>query len=972
MTGMTGTRFFISLRWRIIVLAGAVLGLTSALFIWQQYQLQRHEFELNQSAMRERSQGVVNNLLGAQAQRMQLMGNLLIEQAGVRQAILDNRGQELAPAVDAIATELSMGQGVVTVAFHDADQKLLGFWGDGADWNSLIPLAKLSAKQEQPENQVSCKQTCLYQSVLPISYLGRTIATITLISNLEIILSDLHHLTRADVAVLYGSPKEGDTPLAGMRIVSASGGAKIRSLLDEARSGIWQNGRFQVERDGQVHQVVWMPGQVSGESPINFVLVSDVTKNIQLIDHELKNKFIQGGVILVLALLLLYAMLRPVLRRIRHVSYILPLLGKEKFAKVRESCQPPSRAGHLGINLADEVDELDSLALALANRLEQLRNEARQHINLLAVQTGELQQKWAFIDGLLDTAPVLILSYGNDGIIGMANAYVKRICGIPDLVGRPYSVLFLGLSHQDYALDLSAMQTGVVRRMESSISTANGTVNVLWHHARLAIGSVGVTTYLSVGMDITEHKKNEAIIHNQDFYEPLTKLPNRRMLTDCMRLAMSDSERDGRHRAVISIDLDNFKDINDSKGRNIGDALIIEVAKRLNGSVRKLNNGVRKLNNGVRKLNNGVRKLDTVAHLGGDEFVVLLEELNGDLEHAAAQVRMIVEKLRLAVNQPFLLQDYTYHFTCSVGITLFKDHEATVETLLKQANIAMSHAKTLGRNIVRFFDPEMQVRLEARAELEGDLRLALPQRQFRLFYQAQTNTDGQVIGAEALLRWLHPQRGLVTPENFIPFSEESELILPIGLWVLETACAQIKAWEADSLTHALKLAVNVSAHQFHQPDFVAQVLHILETSGANPMRLKLELTESMVLDNIADAVAKMRQLKTIGVQFSIDDFGTAYSSLSYLTQLPLDQLKIDQSFVRNIGVKPSDNVVVQTIINMANNLGMDVIAEGVETQAQRQFLEDTGCHTYQGYLYSKPLAADEFIAYLTRQVAQPR
>jgi diguanylate cyclase (GGDEF)-like protein len=413
-----------------------------------------------------------------------------------------------------------------------------------------------------------------------------------------------------------------------------------------------------------------------------------------------------------------------------------------------------------------------------------------------------------------------------------------------------------------------------------------------------------------------------------------------------MEHAMASSTRHRNYCALAFIDLDHFKSFNDSRGQEAGDQLLVEIAARLTHCVREF---------------------DTVAHLGGDEFVVLLEELSEDAGLAAMQMRLIGEKLRFAINQPSELQDISSLITASVGVCLFSGHEANVDELLRHANIAMSHAKTAGRNALRFFDPMMQTGIEARTSLHDDLHQALALDQFALFYQVQTDEQGGVQGAEALLRWMHPVRGKVSPLNFIPLAEESELILPIGLWVLKKACAQIKAWESDPLACHLQLAVNVSARQFHQPDFVDQVLETLDETGANPARLKLELTESMVLTDISDSILKMQELRKIGVSIAIDDFGTAYSSLSYLTQLPLDQLKIDQSFIRNIGVKPSDAIIVKTIINMANNLEMTVIAEGVETQQQRDFLQDAGCLAYQGYLFAKPLALSEFSAYLANK-----
>jgi predicted signal transduction protein with EAL and GGDEF domain len=358
-----------------------------------------------------------------------------------------------------------------------------------------------------------------------------------------------------------------------------------------------------------------------------------------------------------------------------------------------------------------------------------------------------------------------------------------------------------------------------------------------------------------------------------------------------------------------------------------------------------------------------VREHDTVARLGGDEFVIMLEDLSDQVIEAAAQTEIIGAKILAALNQPYLLDTHDYHSTSSIGVTLFNGHIQAVEELLKQANIAMYQAKTAGRNALRFFDPRMRANITARAAMELDLHKALTEHQFRLYYQPQVYHH-QIIGAEALIRRHHPRRGLISPAEFITLSEETGLIAPIGQWVLETACAQIKQWGNNAHTRHLQLAVNVSAYQFRQPGFVEYVLHVMRQSAIKPDRLKLELTESLVLNDIDGTILKMKALREMGVRFSMDDFGTGYSSLSSLKKLPIDQLKIDQRFVRDIGSDPDDAVIVQTIIAMATHLGMEVIAEGVETEAQRVFLKNHGCLLCQGYLFSKPVPIDQFEALL--------
>jgi diguanylate cyclase (GGDEF)-like protein len=390
---------------------------------------------------------------------------------------------------------------------------------------------------------------------------------------------------------------------------------------------------------------------------------------------------------------------------------------------------------------------------------------------------------------------------------------------------------------------------------------------------------------------------------------------------------------------VLFIDLDNFKTINDTKGHDTGDLLLAEVARRLNICVR-----------------DG----DTVARLGGDEFVVVLESLNSAPEEAAKQADLVAEKIREVLSQPYQLGNYEYHTTPSIGVVLFLGHRQSLDDVLKHADTAMYQAKTAGRNAIRFYDPVMQANIEARADLEEELRYALVRQQLCLHYQIQIDIRNRALGAEVLLRWQHPERGLISPAQFIPLAEETGLIVPIGLWVLQTACAQLKQWQNDALARDLTLAVNVSAKQFRSQDFVAQVQRTLLESGAKPSLLKLELTESIVLENVEDTISKMRELKLLGVSFSMDDFGTGYSSLQYLKRLPLDQIKIDQSFVRDIASDPNDAAIVQTIIAMSEVLGLNVIAEGVETAEQRDFLDSRGCHAFQGFLFGRPVPLRDF------------
>ena len=483
--------------------------------------------------------------------------------------------------------------------------------------------------------------------------------------------------------------------------------------------------------------------------------------------------------------------------------------------------------------------------------------------------------------------------------------------------------------------DLQVLHDGVRVEAEEVNRTADDLRIRTFLSVKLPLRRDDGTIYALCGIstDITAHKQAEEAIHQLAYYDPLTKLPNRRLLLEHFHAALASSERRKDCGALLFVDVDNFKDLNDTLGHHVGDILLQQMAQRLGSCTRSQ---------------------DTVARQGGDEFVVMLQSLGEHLDESVLQARQVAEKIVLRLSEPYHLEGKEFKSSVSLGVAMFSGDVIGQDELLKQADLAMYRSKADGRNRVSFFDPQMQAQVNERTALEVDLRAGIAQSQFVLYYQPQFRFDGLQIGVEALVRWKHPQRGLVAPGVFIPVAESSGLILPLGKWILHQACRQAVKWSVDPAKADWAIGINVSAKEFRQPDFVQHVRDALKGSGAQAHSIELELTESQLVEDVGGVVEKMNALKELGVRISLDDFGTGYSSLSILKNLPLDQLKIDQSFVRDLLVATQDRSIVRAILTLGESLGLRVIAEGVETEVQRGILLELGCSYFQGYLLGYP------------------
>lgn len=545
---------------------------------------------------------------------------------------------------------------------------------------------------------------------------------------------------------------------------------------------------------------------------------------------------------------------------------------------------------------------------------------------------------------ILDNLPIGVsliqdnkIAYRNKRFVDITGYNENNMPDIPTWWKKAYPIEYqreIAIKNWDGICKLAPTRGGIMPPQEYTITAANNKL------LSVEIGGALLDSdYLLVLQDITDRKLAEQEINYLAYYDALTQLPNRRYLIESLEQIIIQSDYSGLYGAIILIDLDYFKNINETMGHDVGDFMLRQVAQRLRSNLDKE---------------------QLVARLGDDEFVIVYENLDVSYEIAKQVIQEKAEKILSVIRKPYILSGKPYYGSVSMGITLFQGNKESVNEILKQVDIAMYQAKDKGRNTKQFFNPNMQKNVSYFASMEQEMRLAIELNHFQLFYQPQVKNE-KIIGAEALVRWNHVEKGYISPGVFIPFAEDSGVILQLGDWVLQTACEQISIWNKQKGLESLKVSINVSPRQFYQSGFVNQVLQAINNAGANPNNITLELTERLLLQDIDDTIRKMTILKEYGIGFSLDDFGTGYSSLSYLKRLPLDELKIDQSFVRDVLIDANDAAIAKTIVALGTSMGLHVIAEGVETEKQRQFLYDNHCYSWQGFLLSKPLPANKFV-----------
>ena len=545
-----------------------------------------------------------------------------------------------------------------------------------------------------------------------------------------------------------------------------------------------------------------------------------------------------------------------------------------------------------------------------------------------------------------------ILITTKDGVIIRVNPAFEKMTGYTsnELVGKNPKILKSGRQDKAfYETMWSELADKGMWQGELWNKRKDGALYAEWLTVTAVKDDTGeVTNYVGTSQDITERKEAEIKVEYLAYHDDLTDLANRRLLVDRLRQNIITCKRNDEFGAVLMLDLDCFKDLNDSLGRSAGDSVLRGIASRLKEIVREG---------------------DTVARLGGDEFIVVLSSVGKNLSRIGTDVQLIAEKIQSSLSRPYDLKDGQCFSQASIGITLFPENSDDVDDILKHVDTALYRAKEQGRNEICFYQSSMQAEVDERLAIAEGLRNAIVNNEFVLHYQPQVNSKGVLLGAEALIRWLHPEQGMIPPDKFISVAEDTGLILAIGQWVLQEATRQVAKWHSLGICddQSLRLAVNVSPRQFNQKDFVEQTLSVFNDAGVSPDCIELEVTESMLMNDLDDVSKKMQVLRSRGIRISIDDFGTGYSSLAYLKKLPLDQLKIDQSFICDITTDKNNAVVVETIIAMARHLGLSVIAEGVENQGQLDFLIEKGCNAFQGYYFYRPLNAEDFTIFMREQ-----
>lgn len=943
-------RKFISIRWKIFILLVVVLVGVQGMYAFfslaqldEQFHLQREQ--INQSEV-ARLEGSVE----ASYQRLLEVAELLplIESPQGDLSPLEQLKKMISLKFDAFQLT-----GSVNAAYlYDNQAQVVGFWGE------RVAIRQEDIQQvydtERPLRKLVCDTACLRYVAIPIQMAGEKQGVLVVGRFLYDVIYDIKQQSRLDIGLVLQAPAGvGELSHWGLLINSLTNRSLNQELLEKLslRQSFDPEGRsYILEHNDRHFEILFSPLKGVGEGRAYWVVLDDISGHLLNIRQSLLNYLLLGVGGILTVLLLLSMLLGKPIQFFTRLAQEMSLLSQGEFCEFRRNlAQFQHRHSVFG---EDERDLLFRSAMALSRQLEQLKEEIAERTDSLEKSRQALTQERDFLCGLLNTAPLIIMTQTSQGQLRSVNHYGLQLMGLDERSFRK-TTFMKALQREEERRDFLSNTTRLLEGLEAEVRTdsilLDGDGNrhdLSWLHVRLRKYS-DEPLILSIGIDISERKLAERRLQWLVNHDPLTERPNRLLFLSCLNDAVEKSRGQDEHVAVLFIDLDRFKEVNDSLGHGVGDKLL-KVA--------------------TRRISSCIRDSDVLARQGGDEFSVLLTRIR-DLEGA----EVIASQLLQAFQQPFLIGEYEIVVTVSIGISLFPDHGDDGASLIKHAGIAMFQAKNSGKNCYYIYDVEKDHQRFERFSLGADLRKAIQNDELVLYYQPQVDTrTGRVVGVEALVRWQHPAAGLLSPDRFIPLAEELDLIIPLGEWVLREACRQMQAWRHIGLPE-MKVSVNLAGQQIAHERLINSVEEALTESGLSPQYLELEVTESFVIRQPEVAVGKLTYLRERGITLAMDDFGTGYSSLSYLKKLPIDRLKIDRSFVKDIGIDRSDESIIKATLAMCQALGLEVVAEGVESSEQLNFLKENNCHIIQGYYFSKPLLPEVFMQYIcnAQQLTDP-
>ena len=938
-------RSFFSLRWKVFINLMCVLAIVHVAYGYYSYIQLNEQSQKNRLDAVERDLFILEGLVETSYDRLLELGEMIPFAVDAQQGAVSSANDYI-PVIESIFPSLLINGSMDAIYLYDGLGEPLSKQGKVVE---LPPsLVSQVIETEAPAKYFHCADECLRFIAIPVKFDKYQIGVMVIGREMRDIILDFNSQSGRDIGLAL-QPK-GRIQAARLwklelkYLTQKSENVSLLSTLVSQKNIPPEGGVYEIDHAGRNYQILLEPPEGAIEGQAYWILIEDHTDSHLAARHDLFQRLVVAGLGLFFAALCQLAVLRSPLKVLSEISEVLPLLAGSAFEEIKVRISAIKRNGIY----EDELDLLKDSTLELTHQLERLETSLLERAQNLTERSTQLEAERDFVTSLLDTAETIILTLDSSGHIVTLNRFGQELLGLS--ANEAKFMNFLELNHDSKTLEehqvlLDKLLTDEENKVqiEAGIRSSTGQVlQVSWLHSILNIPG-SEAQILSIGLDFTERQHAEKRLVWMANHDPLTALPNRLLFNQKVDAALKRSPKDGDIIAVLFCDLDSFKDVNDSLGHPVGDELLQQAAERIQNVI----------------CNDGV-----LARLGGDEFTVLLESRS-----SVKEVENVAQHILRAFRESFFIDGYEVFSTVSIGISMYPEHGKDVTSLVQYADVAMFDAKESGKNQLRFYHDEQGSQRYERFALVNDLRRALEREELMVYYQPQIDArSGNVMGVEALLRWQHSELGMISPGKFIPLAEEQGLIVPIGEWVLEEACRHGKM--LHDLGLEVRMGVNIAGQQIMHESLLPTVKRIIKETGINPQLLDLEVTENFLLRQPEVTIPKLHKFREMGLSLSMDDFGTGYSSLSYLKKLPLNTLKIDQSFVRDIGIDPEGEAIVKAIIVLAKSLGLESLAEGVETSEQLSYLRTHGCHLIQGFYFSRPLPAADLPDFVLNQAVE--